>query len=166
MEKVWQPQLQTHVRTCTNAHARAHARARERAQARRHARTHGFFKYQEFVVESAEETVLLNIFEKVPRNTVLFSVFLYKVLIFDLWQCYVDAMWDLDAIHHTDGNGNAIFPLTGGSLMLMLMLMALGMPMPIAMGMLMVMGMVGVMAIHPVTCGNAHGNGSARDQWR
>ena len=79
---------------------------------------------------------------------------------------------DLDAIHHANGNGSAINLVTCGSLMPMLMLMVLGMQMTmptlmlIALVMLMVTAMVRVMAIHPVTCGNAHGNGSARDQWR
>ena len=46
-------------------------------------------------------------------------------------------------------------------LMVLAMLMAMLTLMPIAMVMLVVM--VRVMAIHPVTCGNANGNGYARD---
>ena len=49
-------------------------------------------------------------------------------------------LWDLDAIHHANGNGNAI---PCGSLMLMLMLMVLGMVMRMAMQMVL------LMAIHP-----------------
>ena len=56
-------------------------------------------------------------------------------------------MWDLDAVHHAHGDGNAIFPVTCGSLMPMRMHMVLGMriTMLIAMVMLMEMLMVLVM---------------------
>ena len=44
---------------------------------------------------------------------------------------------------------------------LMVLLMVLAMDLPTVM--LMAMVMVRVMAIHPVTCGNANGNGFAND---
>ena len=60
-------------------------------------------------------------------------------------------LWELDAIHHANGN----IPCMSLMLMLMLMLMALGMLMTmlmlmlIAMEMLMAMQLVLLMAIHP-----------------
>ena len=71
-----------------------------------------------------------------------------------------NAMWDLDAIHH-----NVIFPVTCGSLMLMLTLMVLAMLMAMLtlMPIAMVMLMVRALPIHPVTRGNANGNGYAHD---